>query len=151
MNRTQHILPSGLVFAVGVWITWISYTQAPAEAFLFPRLIATVFVVLAGWTFAKALMGKSKVGTGLSRSMMLNILPGLAVMGVYVFWAATAFGFYTATTVAFFVLLSLYDPSSHRDAWVWVKRVVITAGFIAVMYALFALLLKVYTPREILF
>ena len=151
MNRAQHILPSGVVFAVGLWITWVSYTQQPADAFLFPRLISTIFVVLAGWTFGKAVLGHSRVGSGLSRTMMLNLAPGLAIMGLYVFWAAKAFGFYSATSVTFFLLLSLYDPSSHAKPGTWVKRVVITACFMAVMYGLFALLLKVFTPREILF
>ena len=68
MNRSQHILGSGLVFAVGIWVAWVSYTQQPSEAFLFPRLIASVFVVLAGWTFGKAVMGLSKVGSGASRA-----------------------------------------------------------------------------------
>ncbi|WP_164659100.1 tripartite tricarboxylate transporter TctB family protein [Tropicibacter sp. Alg240-R139] len=151
MTRTQHIIPSGIIFAVGCWIAWISYTQQPAEAFLFPRLISSVFVVLAGWTFGKALMGLSRVGTGVSRTMIVNLLPGLVVALVYIFWAAKTFGFYTATTVAFFILLSLYDPAPHNEARSWIKRAVITAGFIAVMYGLFAMLLKVYTPREILF
>ncbi|SLN42801.1 Tripartite tricarboxylate transporter TctB family protein [Falsiruegeria litorea R37] len=151
MSRTQHIIPSGIIFAVGCWIAWISYTQQPAEAFLFPRLISSVFVVLAAWTFGKALMGLSRVGTGVSRTMFINLVPGLVVALIYIFWAAKTFGFYTSTTVAFFILLSLYDPAPHNEARSWIKRAVITAGFIAVMYGLFALLLKVYTPREILF
>ena len=36
MNRTQHIISSGLVAFVGLWVCGISYTQQPAEAFLFP-------------------------------------------------------------------------------------------------------------------
>ncbi len=151
MSRTQHIVPSGIIFAVGCWIAWISYTQQPAEAFLFPRLISSVFVVLAGWTFGKALMGLSRVGTGVSRTMIVNLVPGLVVALIYIFWAAKTFGFYTATTVAFFILLSLYDPAPHNEARSWIKRALITAGFIAVMYGLFAMLLNVYTPREILF
>lgn len=151
MSRTQHIIPSGIIFAVGCWIAWISYTQQPAEAFLFPRLISTVFVVLAAWTFGKALLGLSRVGTGVSRTMVINLVPGLVIALIYIFWAAKTFGFYTATTVAFFILLSLYDPAPHNEARTWVKRALITAGFIAVMYGLFAMLLKVYTPREILF
>lgn len=151
MSRTQHIVPSGIIFAVGCWIAWISYTQQPAEAFLFPRLISSVFVVLAGWTFGKALMGLSRVGTGVSRTMIVNLVPGLVVALIYIFWAAKTFGFYTATTVAFFILLSLYDPAPHKEARSWIKRALITAGFIAVMYGLFAMLLNVYTPREILF
>ena len=151
MNRSQHILGSGLVFAVGIWVAWVSYTQAPAEAFLFPRLIASVFVVLAGWTFGKAILGLSKVGSGISRAMFISMVPGMAVMAVYVFWAAKALGFYTATAIAFFILLSLYDPAPHSEGKTWAKRALITAVFVTVMYGLFAKLLSVYTPREILF
>lgn len=151
MNRSQHIFGSGLVFAVGIWVTWVSYTQQPAEAFLFPRLISTVFVVLAGWTFAKAVMGLSKVGNGITRTMFINMLPGLIVTLIFVFWGAKSLGFYTATTIAFFVLLSIYDPAPHTEPKTWLRRGIITAVFVAVMYGLFAMLLNVYTPKEILF
>lgn len=151
LPRTQHIIASGLVALVGISVTYISYTQEPAEAFLFPRLISTVFVVLALWTFGKAVLGKTKVGNGLSRQAMMNIAPGLFVALIYIFWAANALGFYTATTITFFILLSLYDPAPHSEVKSWIKRILITAGFLAVMYGLFAKLLNVFTPREIFF
>lgn len=151
LPRTQHIIASGLVAAVGVWVAFISYTQEPAAAFLFPRLISTVFVILALWTFGKALLGRTKVGNGLNARAMANILPGLVVMLIYVFLAAKALGFYTASTLTFFVLLSLYDPAPHGQVGTWIKRALITAGFLAVMYGLFALVLNVFTPREIFF
>jgi hypothetical protein len=151
LPRSQHIVASGLVAAVGVWIAYISYTSQPAAAFLFPRIISTVFVVLALWTFGKALLGKTQVGNGLSAQALKNILPGLTVALVFVFWAAETLGFYTASTLAFFILLSLYDPAPHNVAKTWIKRITITAGFLAVMYGLFAVLLNVFTPREIFF
>ena len=151
MNRAQHIIPSGIIAFVGIWVAYVSYTQTPSEAFLFPRLISTVFVILALWTFGKAVLGLSKVGLGVSMSMFTNLLPGLLVMVVYVFWAAKGLGFYTGTALAFFVALSLYDPAPHSEVKSWIKRLTITAGFIAVMYLLFALVLKVWTPKEILF
>ena len=151
LPRLQHILASGAVAAVGVWVTYISYTQQPSEAFLFPRLIATIFVVLAIWTFVKACLGWTKVGTGITLRQFTNLLPGLIVALIYIFWAAKGLGFYTATAIAFFILLSLYDPNSHSEVRSWVKRVIITACFMVVMYLLFATLLKVYTPREIFF
>lgn len=151
MNRLQHVIPSGLVAAVGLWVTYISFSAQPAEAFLFPRLISTVFVVLALWTFGKACLGWSRVGQGVSRQMMLNLVPGLLVALVYIFWAARGLGFYTSTTIAFFILLSLYDPQPHDAVRSWVRRAIITAGFMVVMYGLFAQLLRVYTPREIFF
>ena len=151
LPRVQHIIGSGVVAAVGVTVTYISYTAQPAEAFLFTRLISTVFVVLALWTFAKACLGWTKVGEGLSARQMVNLAPGLAVALIYIFWAAKGLGFYTATTGAFFILLSLYDPAPHGEVKTWIKRAVITAVFSTVMYLLFAQLLNVFTQKEVLF
>ena len=151
LPRTQHILASGFVAAVGVWVSYVSYTAQPAAAFLFPRIISTVFVVLALWTFGKALLGRTKVGNGLSATAIKNILPGLVVALLFVFWGAETLGFYTASTIVFFILISFYDPAPHAEVKSWIKRIIITAGFLAVMYALFAMLLNVFTPREILF
>jgi len=151
MNRTQHIISSGLVAFVGLWVCGISYTQQPAEAFLFPRLISSVFVALALWTFGKAIMGWSKVGNGVSARAFMQMLPGLLVAILYVFWAAKGLGFYTATSICFFILLSLYDPAPHTEPRSWIKRLIISGVFMVIIYGLFAKLLKVYTPREIFF
>ena len=151
LPRNQHIVASGLIAAVGVTIAYISFTQEPADAFIFPRLISSVFAVLAIWTFVKAILGRTKVGNGISAEAMRNMLPGLIVAIIYVYWAAKALGFYTATAIAFFILLSLYDPAPHSEMKSWGKRLLITAGFMAVMYGLFAQLLNVFTPREIFF
>ncbi len=151
LPRLQHMIGSGIVAAVGIWVTYVSYTQQPSEAFLFPRLISTVFVVLALWTFAKACLGWTKVGGGITATQFKNLVPGLLVALVYIFWAAKGLGFYTATAIAFFILLSLYDPASHKELKTWGKRILITAVFMIVMYGLFAKLLTVYTPREVFF
>jgi hypothetical protein len=151
LPRTQHIIGSGIVAAVGIAVAYISYTQEPAAAFLFPRLISTVFVVLALWTFVKACLGRTKVGNGLSVAQMRNLAPGLIIALIYIFWAAKGLGFYTATTLTVFILISLYDPAPHAQLKSWIKRAIITAGFMVVMYGLFALLLKVFTPREVFF
>ena len=151
LPRNQHIIASGVIATIGLTVAYISFTQEPAAAFLFPRLISSVFAVLAIWTFVKAALGRSKVGEGLSGEAMKNLAPGLIVMVIYVFWAAKGLGFYTATAIAFFILLSLYDPAPHGEIKSWGKRVLITAGFMVVIYGLFAQLLYVFTPREIFF
>lgn len=151
LPRTQHVVASGLIACVGVTVAWISYTQEPAEAYVFPRLIASVFAVLAIWTFGKAVTGRTKVGAGLGTRAMRNIAPGLVVTLIYVFWAAKTLGFYAATAAAFLVLLSLYDPAPHGAVRSWVKRIAITAGVMTVLYGLFAGLLNVFTPRGAFF
>ncbi len=149
-HRLQHLVPGSVILGLALIVAWLSFTQEPAEAFLFPRIISVVFVALAIWNFIRAATGLARVGRGVSKQDGINILPGLLIMIVLVFWAAKALGFYLASTIAFFMVYSIYDPapvSSGRD---WSKRVVVTAIFIGIIYTLFALVLKVQTPRGIL-
>ena len=147
MSRTQHIASSGLILAVGLWVCWVSFTQQPAEAFLFPRLISVAFVALAGWTFGKAVLGWSKVGDGVSMALAKNIAPGLILACIYIFWGAKTLGFYTATTISVFLLISYYDGRAMSEIRSWGRRIFITAIIMAVLYGLFAKVLVVYTPR----
>lgn len=146
-SRWQHLLPATLVLLLAFTVAWLSYTREPADAFLFPRLISSVMLALALWNFARALLGLARVGDGLSAGTLVRIAPGVVVMAVLVFVAAKGLGFYTASFIAFLCVYSLYDPASHYRPGTWVKRIGITAVFMLVIYALFALLLKVQTPR----
>ncbi|MGB0506049.1 MAG: tripartite tricarboxylate transporter TctB family protein [Pikeienuella sp.] len=146
-SRLQHMTASGLVLLVGIWAFYVSFTQEPASAFLFPRLISSFFLALALWTFVKAALGKSKVGEGLDIGLVKRMAPGVVLAAIYVLWAAKTLGFYAASTVAFFLLLSIYDPAPHGSARSWVRRVIVTAVFMAIIYGLFAKILAVYTPR----
>ena len=62
-----------------------------------------------------------------------------------------ALGFYTASTITFFILVRLYDPAPNNLPRTWIRRLIITGGFLAVMYGLLAVLLNVFTAREISF
>ena len=146
-NRLQHIIPAGIVFGLAALVTWLSFTQQPAESFLFPRIISVFFITLAAWNFARAATGLAKVGGGMSPSMILKLMPGLIVMLVFVFGAAKGLGFYTASSLSFFAIYSLYDPVPYSSPKDWAKRLAVTVAFMAVIYLLFALILQVQTPR----
>jgi len=147
VSRLGYCIPAALILGLAGLVTYISYTQQPADAFLFPRLISTVMIVLALWNFIRAATGKSKVGQGISVRTWVRILPGIVLMAAYIFFAAKHFGFYVASTGAFFLMFSGYDPASHLSPKAWLKRIIVTAVFMFVIYALFTLLLKVQTPR----
>ena len=151
MNRLEHAVPAGIIMIAGLIVAYISFTQQPAEAFVFPRLISVVFVVLSVFVFMQTLTRGGSGRVAISGAIWRNILPGLVVAIIYIFWAAKGLGFYTASTIAFFILISIYDPAPHGQIQSWIKRAIITAGFLAIMYGLFAMLLGVFTPREVLF
>ncbi len=150
-SRLQHTISSSVVFLIAAIVAYISFTQEPADAFLFPRLIAIFFVSLAAWNFVRAITGVAKVGAGLDMKEFKNIIPGLAVMLIFVFFAAKVIGFYLSSTIAFMLIFTLYDPAPLNNGKAWVKRLIVTVCFMTVMYCLFALLLKVQTPSGILF
>lgn len=147
VQRAQHLFPAVCILGLAGTVAFLSFTREPADAFLFPRLIAVVMLALAVWNFVRAALGVSKVGAGLSLQTAKAILPGIVVLVVYVFFAAKYLGFYLSSLIAFFILFSLYDPASHTDVRSWVKRIIISVLFMLVIYALFTLLLKVQTPR----
>ena len=154
MRTIERLLPPGLVLIVGIWVTAVSYLQEPAAAFAFPRIIATVFVVLSLAVFIRTAFrpdAKDVTAASIPTAEWRNFLPGLAIGIVYVYLAAAAVGFYTATAVVVFLLITLYDPAPHNRPATWIRRIVITAGFVAGMYGLFAIILNVFSPREILF
>jgi hypothetical protein len=150
-SRTQHVIPATIVLAVATIVAWLSFTQEPAEAFLFPRIISVAFLGLAIWNMARAALGLARVGGGIDRTTALNVLPGLAIALAFVFWGATALGFYVAGTITFLAVYTIYDPSPLTSASAWLRRIVVTAVFMAVIYGLFALLLRVQTPRGMFF
>ena len=145
--RAQHLVPALGIAGVAGAVAWLSFTQQPAGAFLFPRVISVAFVALALWNLARAAAGLSRVGDGLPLERLVAILPGLAVALVYGLWAAKALGFYAASTLAFLLIVTLYDPAPLTDLRGWLRRLAATACVMAAIYGLFALLLEVQTPR----
>jgi hypothetical protein len=147
----QHLVPGALILLLALTVAWLSFTHEPSDAYLFPRLISSVMLLLAIWNFCRALFGLARVGDGLSVGAMARIAPGVLVMTVFVFFAAKMLGFYVASFAAFLCLYSLYDPAPHTAIASWIKRIVIAAVFMLVIYGLFTMLLKVQTPRGLYF
>lgn len=146
-SRLQHTIMAATILAVACTVAWLSFTQEPAGAYLFPRLISVFFVALALWNLARAAAGLAKVGSGVTKELITAMTPGMIVMLLYVFFAAKLLGFHASSAAAFFLIYTLYDPAPLSDLRAWIKRILATLGFMAVMYGLFDLLLKVQSPR----
>ncbi len=147
-GRWQQVIPAGIVLALAVWISFVSFNVKDPEPYLFPRLIALAMLGLAAVAFRRALRGGNRTGSGFDARTMLNIAPGVVLMILYVFVIAERLGFYASSFFVFLTLFSLYDPAPHTPR-IWAKRLIITAGFMVVLYLIFALVLRVQTPRGI--
>ena len=146
-NRVQQILTTTLILALACWVAYISFNVEDPEPYLFPRLVSLGFVLFAFVALIQTISGRTAAGHGLTVGSVKAIIPALVVMGGFVFYAVESLGMYAASSAAFFLIVVLYDPSPHTEFRSWLKRIAVTAGFMAVMYGLFALLLKVQPPR----
>lgn len=149
--RIQHTVPALIVLTVAAVVTWLSFTEEPVEAFLFPRVVSVFFIGLAAWNAYRAVTGLARVGGGIAANTALNVVPGVAVALVFVFLAAKSVGFYVSGALAFLAITTLYDPVPLSSLNGWLRRVAVTLIFMAVIYVLFSLLLQVQTPRGMFF
>ena len=148
-GRTQQTVAAGVILALSIWVAYVSFDVDDPQPYLFPRLFSVVMVVLAAVALVRALRGANRTGTVMGGRQFARIVPVLALMLLYVFVLIPLLGFYTAAAVSFLAVYTVYDPQSHLSAAVWLKRLAITVGFIAVIYVVFALGLKVQTPRAL--
>lgn len=150
-GRLQQTVAAAIVLAAACWIALVSFDVEDPQPYLFPQLFSGIMAALALIALFRAARGLDRTAAGIGGRTFRNIAPGLAVMLVYVFALAEWLGFYAAAFLAMFVLYSLYDPNPHRSVRSWAVRLAVTAGFIAVIYAVFAQGLKVHTPEGALF
>lgn len=150
-GRLQQSAAALIILAVACWIAFVSFNVEDPQPYLFPQLFSGIMAALAVMALTRAARGLNRTGVGIGRQKFGNILPGLAVMLVYAFLLAEWLGFYSAAFLGMLTLYSLYDPLSHRSVRNWAVRLAVTVGFVAVIYAVFALGLKVQTPPGILF
>ena len=148
--RIQHLIAALVVILVCGYITWICFTAEPKGAYIFPRLISVVLSVFAIWNLVRAVAGWAKVGETLGGQETLNLIPGLVVSLIVMFFAATYLGFYTCAFITIFALSSIYDPADISNLGAWARRLVVSIASVVVLYVLFSLVLQVQTPTGIL-
>ena len=150
-SRNQQVIAASVILTCSCWIAFVSFYVDDPEPFLFPRLIAVAMLVLSALAFRRALAGGNITGSGFDKATLINIAPGVALAIIYIGFLAEWMGFYAASMLIFFLIYSIYDPAPHFDTKVLGKRILITTGFMAVMYLVFSLALKVQTPRGFFF
>lgn len=146
-GRLQQTIAAGAILALGLWIAFVSFNVDDARPYLFPQLISVAFVGLAVFAFVRALRGANRTGSGMTLNQLQMIAPAITLMLIYVFVAIPYLGFYTSAAISFLTLYTLYDPNSHLKPSTWVMRIAVTAGFMTLIYVVFAMALRVQTPK----
>lgn len=127
-----------------------SFAGNDDAAYLFPRLIGAAWLGLCVVYFALRWRGAAAAANP-DFAALRRAVPGGAVIIVYAALAETV-GFYLAAFCAFLALATLYDRRGQRGGWRRVgARIAVTCIIIIVLRLVFSELLRVQTPRGILF
>ena len=147
MNVDRVTGSVGLVLAAVLY--WLGSSASNPDAFLFPRLISIGMGLLS----IAIIVSTERRTTGTSHPALpsfswITVIPVL--LGLFAYpWAMETMGFYLTAFAVFLFIVSLYAPDPYSPKAI-AKRVAVSAAFISVIYAIFALLLRVQTPQGIL-
>ena len=145
MNK--FMFPLGLLIISGVlFITGISAQNS--EAFLFPNFISGVLCVIALAILINSFRHQADK-TERKSIPWLIILPALVIFVLYLAFVEQI-GFYVASFTAFAAIVLIYIPQQFNVAQS-LKILLIGLAFMAALYSLFTILLKVQLPRGLFF
>lgn len=130
---------------VGLLLFWVASGPGNPQAYVFPRLLAVVMVIL-GIAMMVSEWGRKTAQTVASVDIPWGLLwPVLMIFVIYMV-AARPLGFYFASWLAFAAIGIVYSPSNSNVASA--KRCIpISLAFLLVLYAVFVVVLQVQMPR----
>ena len=130
---------------LGILLYWAATGASNSQAYLFPRILALAMIVI-GVAMALAEWAPTPLARKDSGAIPLATLwPALVVFVLYML-AAPRIGFYLSSALAFVALGVVYSPA-ESTARAATRCVPVSLAFLAVLYAVFALLLRVQMPR----
>ena len=150
-SNSLSLLVSSCIFILSLCVGYISFTSEPSNVFVFPRVISVIFIILSVINLSHNFwFGSDSDDLGIDRVSLRAMSFGLIVSFIYIFFLTSILGFYTSSFLTFLVLYSFYDSFPTFMFSRFPKRLLITTIFMIVIYALFALVLRVQTPMGIL-
>jgi putative tricarboxylic transport membrane protein len=146
--RREIILSSIILAAVIAIYASLSLFEEPGAA-IFPRVIIITMAILSGILLMRSIiLGKA----GITATMEFRVRPFLTcfvLIIIYIFFLERI-GFYVSSFL-FFLAVTFILGAIRVDLRKTVYRVTSSAVFMGVLYLLFNTLLKVQTPKGILF
>lgn len=136
-----------LMAAVAAIAAAASFAGADDSAYLFPRLISAAWLGLCVLLFFLRLTGAAKPENP-DFAALRRAAPGAGVIVAYAALAEAA-GFYLSAFFAFLALATIYDRQGGKRRMI--ARIVVACVIILALRAVFSELLRVQTPRGILF
>ena len=132
------------ILIISISLGYVSFTggvETTKEAYLFPKLITTVMIILSTFSLIIYFLNKTKSFSDINIQKLSVYLISLIL---FIFLGETI-GFYFLAILIF--LINSYYYSESKNLKRFIQNIVVTILFMAFIYPLFSVMLKVQVPR----
>ena len=132
------------ILIISISLGYVSFTggaETTKEAYLFPKLITTVMIILSTFSLIIYFLNKTKSFSEINIQKLSVYLISLIL---FIFLGETI-GFYFLAILIF--LINSYYYSESKSLKKFIQNIVVTIIFMAFIYLLFSVMLKVQVPR----
>ena len=142
INKLSSVV---LVLILSILLAYASFSGGTSEAYIFPKLLSTVMIILSFLSLVLYLYNKNKKITEVDIKKLSIYLGSLLLFLVF----GELLGFYFLAVLIFLIICYVYSEKKNKKNIFY--NFLITLCFMIFIYFLFAILLKVQAPRFFLF
>ena len=142
INKLSSVV---LVLILSILLAYASYSGGTSEAYIFPKLLSTVMIILSFLSLVLYFYNKNVKITEVDIKKLSLYLGSLLLFLVF----GELLGVYFLAVLIFFIICYVYSEKKNKKSIFY--NFLITLCFMIFIYFLFAILLKVQAPRFFLF
>ena len=142
INKLSSVV---LVLILSILLAYASYSGGTSEAYIFPKLLSTVMIILSFLSLVLYFYNKNEKITEVDIKKLSIYLGSLLLFLVF----GELLGFYFLAVLIFLIICYVYSEKKNKKSIFY--NFLITLCFMIFIYFLFAILLKVQAPRFFLF
>ena len=142
INKLSSVI---FLLILSILLTYASFSGGSSEAYLFPKLLSSVMIILSTFSVIMYFYNKSEKIAEIDIKKLSIYLCSLVLFLIF----GELLGFYFLAVLIFLITCYVYSEKKNKKSIFY--NFLITLFFMLFVYFLFAILLKVQAPRFFLF
>ena len=141
MIKINNLASVIFILLISIMLAYASFSGKQSEAYLFPKIITSVMIILSSLSLVVYFFDKTKKMAEINISKLSIYLISIIL---FIFFGEIL-GFYFLTIILFLTVCYFY--SEQKNFKIIIYNILITSLFMLFIYLLFSILLKVQVPR----
>ena len=142
INKLSSVI---FLLILSILLAYASFSGGSSEAYLFPKLLSSVMIILSTFSVIMYFYNKSEKIAEIDIKKLSIYLCSLVLFLIF----GELLGFYFLAVLIFLITCYVYSEKKNKKSIFY--NFLITLCFMIFIYFLFAILLKVQAPRFFLF